>query len=322
MLLLLSEGLEPGYLCSGSYRLALITHLLALTNRFNWLMFRTDDNPRYILMTSGDLMFTRINFFQRKLRGLALRLFFWIENNNNIDFSSNGEEYFIDAFTSYCAKADIKQLEIFDVGANKGDYTQILLEKFSKQNLNVCINVFEPTVSCFRLLTKRYATSKNVILNQMAVSNATGSAEIFYDQEESALASLHQRNLSAMGMSLNRSETVQAIRIDTYIASKKITHIHLLKIDIEGHAMAALEGMGGYLSGDFVDFIQFEYGGTNLDSKTSLMDIFSLLESRGFVIGKLLPRGVEIRTYQPWMDNFQYANYVAISRPLVEMLAP
>ena len=139
-------------------------------------------------------------------------------------------------------------------------------------------------------------------------------------QSSGLISPTSRANLSSIGMSLNQSETVQTIRLDSYIKAKRITHIHLLKIDIEGHEIAAFEGMGEYLSGDFVDFIQFEYGGANLDSKTSLMDLYALFESRGFVVGKLMPRGVELRAYKAWMENFQYANYVAISRPLAQKL--
>lgn len=269
-------------------------------------------------------IFYNSKLFHRKLRGLALRVFNWIENNNNVDFSSNGEEYFIDALTRhYADKPDKhKQLELFDVGANKGDYTQILLDKLSKQGSNARINIFEPTKSCFRLLANRFASSTNVILNQAAVSDASSSIQIYYDQKESVLASLYQRNLSSFGISLNQSEIVKTVRLDTYIKDNQIAHIHFMKVDIEGHEVAAFGGMGEYLSGDFVDFIQFEYGGANLDSKTSLMELYALFESRGFVVGKLMPRGIELRAYQPWMENFQYANYVAVSRQIAEKLQP
>jgi FkbM family methyltransferase len=265
-------------------------------------------------------MLIRLNFFRKKLRAFFYRAFCWLENNNNIDFSSNGEEHLINAITRYLSALDNVQLEIFDVGANRGDYTQILLEKLSDQRLNARINLFEPTGACFQILTNLYSVLPNVVLNQMAVSNSNGTLQIYYDREESALASLYQRNLAAYGKTLNQSETVKTIRLDDYIKASGIIHIHLLKIDIEGHEIPAFEGMGDYLSGDFVDIIQFEYGGANLDSNTSLMDLYTLLESRGFVVGKVMPRGVEIRTYQLWMDNFQYANYVAISRPLAEKL--
>jgi hypothetical protein len=77
-------------------------------------------------------------------------------------------------------------------------------------------------------------------------------------------------------------------------------------------------GFGEYLNGDFIDFIQFEYGGANLDSKTSLLDIYSCLEDRGFIIAKIYPQGLEIRDYKPFMENYCYSNFVAISKKILE----
>ena len=84
-------------------------------------------------------------------------------------------------------------------------------------------------------------------------------------------------------------------------------------MDIEGHELKAMEGFGNYMNGNFIDYIQFEYGGANLDSHTCLMDIYRFLEERGFNIAKIMPKGLVIRKYQPWMDNFNCANYVAVS---------
>ena len=84
--------------------------------------------------------------------------------------------------------------------------------------------------------------------------------------------------------------------------------------------MAAFEGLGSYLNGDFIDFVQFEYGGANLDSHTSLMELYALFEKAGFVMTKVMRNGLDIRPYKPWMENFQYANYVAISRKIVDGL--
>jgi hypothetical protein len=105
--------------------------------------------------------------------------------------------------------------------------------------------------------------------------------------------------------------------MDEYIESKNIKHINFIKIDIEGHELRAFEGFGKYINGDFIDYIQFEYGGANLDSHTSLMEIYKFLESRGFLIAKVMRNGLEIRSYKPFMENFNYANYVAISKRVV-----
>lgn len=265
-------------------------------------------------------MFKNSGYLHRKLRGLSIRIFSWLENNNNIDFYSNGEEHFLDAVTAHLAGLKSRQIEIFDIGANKGEYSKILLDKLSKHAIEARIHVFEPTASCFELLSNQYSSMPNFVLNQTAVSSENGSAQIYYDQQESVLASLHQRNLSAFGLSLDRSETVQTVRLDTYIEVQGINHIQLLKIDIEGHELAAFGGMGRFLSGDFIDFVQFEYGGANLDSRTSLMELYALFEARGFVVGKIMPTGIELRSYQPWMENFQYANYVAVSKNTLKVL--
>jgi hypothetical protein len=84
--------------------------------------------------------------------------------------------------------------------------------------------------------------------------------------------------------------------------------------------LAVLEGLGSYLRGDFIDFVQFEYGGTNLDSHTRLMDFYLLFEQSGFKVAKIMPKGLDIRPYNPWMDNFQYANFVAISTKIIDRL--
>lgn len=182
------------------------------------------------------------------------------------------------------------------------------------------IHLFEPTLACFDILQKKFAHFDEVVLNKKAVSNNFETVEIFYDEQKSGLASLYKRNLNAYSIQMNQSELIDTIRLDTYINEKKIKHIHFLKVDIEGHETKALEGVGVHLNGDFIDFLQFEYGGANLDSHTNLMEIYDFLEKAGFVLAKVMPKGLDIRPYKPWMDNFQYANYVAISSRIIDKL--
>lgn len=265
-------------------------------------------------------MITRQNYVLRKLRTLALRMFSYLDNNGTADFDTNGEKKFVDDLFQYVAQAEPGRGVFFDVGANIGEYTQMLLDKSSSLRVAPEIHVFEPTKSCFEVVTKKFGHADHVVLNQKAVSNSAGAVEIYYDAEKSALASLHKRNLAAYAVELDRSEMVETVRLDAYIEAKGIKHIHFLKIDIEGHEIAAFEGLGAYLTADFIDFVQFEYGGANLDSHTSLMDLYTLLEKAGFVMTKVMRNGLEVRPYKPWMDNFQYANYVAISQKILKKL--
>jgi hypothetical protein len=61
------------------------------------------------------------------------------------------------------------------------------------------------------------------------------------------------------------------------------------------------------------DIIQFEYGGTTLDAGVSLRQIVEWLARKNYRIAKLFPHALELRNYSEWMENYDYANYVALS---------
>lgn len=258
--------------------------------------------------------------FKKSIRSLALRVFSRVENNGNCNFNTNGEKVFVKSLIEFFNKHFYDQIIMFDVGANTGEYTKMLLDNSIHLNKGASIHVFEPTGSCYQILEERFADCNRVILNKKAVSNDRRTACIYYDKPLSGLASLYKRNLDSFLIEMNQSEIVETIRLDDYIENSGVGHIHFVKIDIEGHEMAAFEGLGAYMRGDFIDFIQFEYGGANLDAHTSLMELYALFEKAGFLLAKVMPKGLDIRPYRPWMDNFQCANYVAISKKAAEKI--
>ena len=260
-------------------------------------------------------MFIKQSLIKNKLKAVSQIVFNRIENNGNADFKTNGEKVFIDNLMNAFSQ-DKKKRIVFDIGANIGEYAQMILDKFVKFELD--LHLFEPTKGCFDIVSSKFLEYPNVALNNFGASNKNVKAKIYYDKEQSGLASLYQRNLDSYNIELNQNEEVFLKRLDSYIEEKCIKHIDFIKIDIEGHELKAFEGMGTYLNGDFVDYIQFEYGGANLDLHTSLMEIYNFLNDRGFKIAKMMPNGLELR-YNPYMDNFNYANYVAISSRILEL---
>jgi FkbM family methyltransferase len=266
------------------------------------------------------MMIRRPSLLKKFVRSRILQAFAHLENNGNAEFSANGEEQFVNGLFEYLEKIDREKIVLFDIGANIGAYTQMLLDKTKNSAFTFEIHAFEPTKACFEVLEKKFSGVAQVILNRKAVSNAKGAAEIYYDKSKSGLASMYQRNLGAYKLRLDRTERIETVRLDEYLAENDVRHIHFMKIDVEGHEIAVLEGLGSYLSGDFIDVVQFEYGGANLDSHTSLLDLYVVFENANFVVAKIMRKVLEIRAYEPWMDNFSYANYVAISRRVVNRL--
>jgi FkbM family methyltransferase len=251
-----------------------------------------------------------------RARSISFTLFNRIENNNNAEFSSNGEERFLhELFGKFSGP-----VVLFDIGGNIGGYSEILVGECRRRTLKYDLHIFEPTASCFEILQSKFNGDPQVHLNNVGVSNADGAREIFYDIERSGFASLYQRNLTSLNVEMKKKESISLIRLEEYLLSNAVQGIDFLKIDIEGHELHAFEGMGKYLNGDFIKVIQFEYGGANLDSRTNLLDLYTLLTSRGFVLCKIMRNSIEQRDYQPWMDNFQYANYLAVSKQFYSIL--
>jgi FkbM family methyltransferase len=255
------------------------------------------------------------SYLYKKLRNLFWVLFHKMENNCNSDFKSNGEEDFIN---SLLKKYNNSKLTIFDIGANIGKYTDILLDKSKQHNVTPTIHVFEPTSNCFKILEEKFQKNQSVILNKTGISDKEGNVTIYFDKEGSSFASLYQRDITDSKIKLSQQENIQLTRLDNYIEANKIEHIHFLKIDIEGHDLSGLKSLGKYLNNNFIDYIQFEYGGTTLDAKVTLHDFFNLLDPCGFTISKVKSRCLEIREYETLMENFNYANYIAISKKILE----
>lgn len=243
------------------------------------------------------------------------KLLLGLENRAGDDAASNGEYAFLDKWALFQMNRQPTNERVitFDVGGNQGEYTQAILDACQRHSLQPEIHAFEPSKDGLAHLRKRFAGKAEVLINAQALSDESGMRSLYFDHPLSGFASLHERD----DVLLKHHETIETQRLDTYLDHKGIAHIHLLKMDIEGHELAALKGLGEKLDPAYIDFIQFEYGGANLDAGTSLKGLFSLLERRGFRLARVLPSGLAYRTYKPWLETYQHGNFVAIN-PLLK----
>lgn len=265
-------------------------------------------------------MIAKKSIIRRKLRSLLLLALNAIENNNNAEFAGNGERLFVRELLKFLARNAQPPFVMFDIGANVGHYSRMLLDQARQDGARVELHLFEPMRECQGELRGRFGDLASVRIVASAVSNKNEVTTIFFDRPGSALASLYKRNLDQYSIDMGLSEEIGTIRLDGYIRDNNVQHIHFLKLDIEGHELAGLDGMGRYLDRAFVDFVQFEYGGANLDSASTLMQLFARFEAAGFRIAKVMRRGLEFRRYEAWMENYQYANYVAVSESVIDAL--
>jgi FkbM family methyltransferase len=218
-------------------------------------------------------------------------------NNNNCDIRTNGEGYFIE---KHKETFDI----VFDVGANIGEWSQYMYN--AKPNSK--IYSFEPSKQTFTRLKENIKNPNNKIYN-LGLGKEKEN-KIFYNYgEESALNSQIERKSI---MKKSYEEDVKFDTLDNFCGENSTDNISFLKIDVEGGELDVLKGSVGKISSGKIDYIQFEYGGTFIDARVFLKDIFDFFEDKPYTIYKITQNGLKkINKYDPSLDNFQYSNFIA-----------
>jgi len=225
------------------------------------------------------------------------------------DYTQSGELFVL----SYVQKKLKNQndLILFDVGANIGGYSNYLAAIFPKNRI---IHSFEPSKNTFNELRENTTTIDNIIISNIGLSDQAGQRILYSSTHSSGLSSVYNRQIIHHGIKMEEKEKIWLETIDNYCAKHKIDKIHFLKLDIEGHELFALKGAERMISNMRIDFIQFEFGGCNIDSRTYFQDFFYLLKDK-YKIYRILKDGIkEIRHYSENNEIFLTVNYLAENR--------
>ncbi len=250
--------------------------------------------------------------WRRVLRNVGRQLFRLAENNDDPRMDRNGERWLLrELLLAHRAGGARRPFIVVDGGVNRGEYSRCVLRLAREIGVAVEIHAFEPAPACVAKLRTAFAGEPTFRLTPSALSDRAGEALLYDGQSGSSLASLVPR--AEHSGEKGAAVSVPLLRLDDYLAQQGVARVDLLKLDVEGHEVAALGGLGERLRPETVDAIQFEYGGAALDAGTSLRDLYRLLEGRGYALAKLFPHALELRNYRPWMEHFSYANYVALA---------
>jgi FkbM family methyltransferase len=226
-----------------------------------------------------------------------------LAGENNDDMNTNGELFFLEQHIRQCKV-------VFDVGANKGDWTNLVLGL----NPSADIHCFEPIQGMFAHLKNRNFPI-NVHCNHAGLSSEKGSRDIFLGAQ-----SLYARTGLKAGWGIESAgdtEKIELLTIDEYCRDKHIVQIDFLKCDVEGHEYAVFQGAKNMLENERISRIQFEYGGCNIDARVMLKDIFELFSGGNYTFYKLMPRQlVKIDEYDQRLENYTYKNFAILHKSI------
>jgi FkbM family methyltransferase len=228
--------------------------------------------------------------------------------NNFENARISGEDYLIDRI----ARTD--PVLLIDIGANKGSYTRLLLEK-----TNSAVISFEPLPAAFHVLSNlQDEFGDRLYLINKGLGGKEETLEFFYGSEDSELAHFgaEVQEIPYVFSQSGNSVFLDVTTLDNYFSNLpkgKFSRIDLIKIDTEGFEFEVLSGSLKTIEEFQPRFIQIEFNLHHLFRGHTLHKIAKLLPD--YEIYQLLPFSngtIKRLSISPESNVFQYSNFVFV----------
>jgi FkbM family methyltransferase len=176
---------------------------------------------------------------------------------------------------------------------------------------------FEPHPASYADL-RRLAEEIGITAIDAACGAADGTVALFDYANASGTehASVVPGVIEAHGGEAERHE-VQMVTLDAFCAAHEIHAIDLLKIDVEGHELAVLEGARRLIARGGAPLVQFEFNEMNVQARVFLDDFRRALPGYRFYRllgdGSLYPLDGKAAVFS---EIFAYQNIVAKLAPI------
>jgi FkbM family methyltransferase len=245
--------------------------------------------------------YKKINLFllNLSLKGLGI-------NNNSSNFHTTGEAYLFKKLRKLNPKI------IFDVGANKGEYTKKLIQYYP----NSQYYCFEPNKNTYNKLKHNLNKYKNVKLYNLGLGEKEG-IDFLYSPANDLNSTLSSNNNM---FNDSFKQKVKNTTIDNFVYEKNIDRIDFLKIDTEGTEIDILKGAKNSIKNKKVNIIQFEFNEMNIFKRVFMGDFIKILKDYEFF--RLLPNSflkLDLRNCKPiHFELFGYQNILAVKKEFYE----
>jgi FkbM family methyltransferase len=207
---------------------------------------------------------------------------------------------------------------LFDVGANIGNYSIMLKEKYPLAK--ICS--FEPNPYSFAEL-KENLKGSNIEVYNFGFGQKKGKENLYVYKKntDSQHASLYKEFGKVINSELGKEEKIHLeigiITIDSFCVDNNINNIDFIKIDVEGHEFAVLQGALNMINHNRIKIIQFEFNVANILSKVFLKDFYELL-GMNFEFYRLdTTRLIYLGDYDSINEIFKYQNILALNKEIV-----
>jgi FkbM family methyltransferase len=193
---------------------------------------------------------------------------------------------------------------ILDVGANVGDVVAHLLANFPRG----VVHAFEPNPADVATLRDRYEFDPRVVIAEVGVSSAVGTATLhrFAESGLNALSGLSPAStpfLEGYGTTALDVLEVPVTTLDAYCAGAGIESVDFLKLDVQGWEIPCLEGAADLLAARRIGAVYCEVNFVELYERQHFFDeITAHLRAAGYDLFSLYALSFNAEDRLCWAD--------------------
>jgi FkbM family methyltransferase len=194
---------------------------------------------------------------------------------------------------------------VLDVGAHVGEWSLAA----AREAPGAEVHAFEIVPATVKMLRERVAGTPAIVVHGIGLDTEPGEVQVTHFPDSPEQSGIGTPGTGGRGEQL----TARVTAGDLVLAERGIERVGLLKIDVEGAELRVLRGFSEALGRGAIDVIQFEYGRANIGQRALLADLYELLTSAGYVVGKIYPEDVAFGPYHPAThEDFRGPNFVAV----------
>lgn len=241
---------------------------------------------------------------------LGRKLYMWGRGDVPNMPESNGEYWMLRKIIR--TRASERPLVLFDIGCNKGEWTDHALRLCLEFAAMVRVHTFEPETVAYRSICSRFAEQPVVTSNNLALSDHGGTMDFY------VVGAMAGTNTLAYTPLATRVQ-VPVTTFDRYCTDRGIDHVDYVKSDAEGFDSQIIAGAREMLRAGRVGIWQFEYNSRWIEARRFIRDVFDAVKGTSYVVGKLV--GAQVEIYQDWhseLDRFFEGNYLLIEQSRVD----
>lgn len=194
---------------------------------------------------------------------------------------------------------------IFDVGANVG----LTARRYRNLFAQAQIHCFEPFPESHRALLEAFPAPGRVHVHPLAVSDRVGSRTLFVNKASVTnslfpTSSVYRDRYAKSDITTpTGSIAVSTIRLDEFCSERRIAHINILKLDIQGGELLALRGAERLLASAAIDVIYSEVNFSPIyEGQSYFHDLAPVLLGHGYQLFNLYPLTYARNGVVSWSD--------------------